>query len=116
MTVRVGQLADAAKALTNIDKVKDLNTLLGVMQEMGPHLEETRSLCAMLIQDKKDLERRIERQEASLLRVLGAQDRGLLVRYQSALEEWDRENPMEEVSRAPSFQAGMEESLQGPSL
>lgn len=93
-------MAQAAQALGNIDKVKDLNALLGLVQEVAPHLEETRTLCVMLIQEKRDLDRKVARQEAAFRAVLSPEQ---LSHFDAALEAWDEANPLEDI--APVLEA-----------
>jgi len=91
------KLTAATKALSNLDQVKQLNDLLGVVREVTPYLEETRTVCAMLIEENKGLERRLARQEHGIRLALSSMTlesgRSLLDIYERETEAWDKANP-----------------------
>lgn len=97
----VAGLGDALKALSNLDQVKDLNALLGLVREVMPRLIEVQGACAALIQERKDLERSIHRDRAVLLGMIShftrIQPDAVLEHYEEMVRQWDAENPLPPV-------------------
>jgi hypothetical protein len=115
------RLAGAAQALSNLDQVKQLNDLLAAVREITPHLEETRTLCAMLIQDKLDMERKNECREYAIRKVLeeiplGGGGQNAFEVYGRACERWELENPEEPVRAHLEATAGSPGDLHGERL
>jgi hypothetical protein len=101
------KLAEAAKALGNIDQVKQLNDLLGVVLQIEPMLGELRTVCAMLIQEKLVLERKVQRLEEVLPKLLahiGADTDFYKARLRQLLAEWDVNNPPPSVELPEEIQ------------
>jgi hypothetical protein len=108
-------LGDAVKALSNLDKVKQLNDLLGLVQEIMPRLVEVQQACAGLIQEKADLERKVHRDSAAILGVIAhvakLQPEAVQELYEEIAASWDAENPLPDVGAmveppAPALSAG----------
>lgn len=110
--VDTAKLAEAAKALGNIEQVKQLNELLGVVLQIEPMLGELRTVCAMLIQEKLVLERKAQRLEAvipKLVAGLGAGEDYFRARFEQLLAEWDAANPIGEVELPEAVQPALED-------
>jgi hypothetical protein len=109
--VDTAKLVEATKALGNIDQVKQLNELLGVVLQIEPMLGELRTVCAMLIQEKLVLERKVQRLEAVLPNFgadVGVSSDYLQQKLATLLAEWDAANPIGEVELPQTVQPALE--------
>ena len=98
----VGDLGEAVKALSNLEQVKNLNELLGLVRQVVPRLIETQQACAGLIQEKVDLERKLERDRVVTLGLISflskTQPELVLAKFQDLSDQWDLDNPPPAVS------------------